>query len=438
MNNSDNVLCISVAVGGGHTQAAKERIKQLRQAFPGIYIIERDLLINLVGPLFGITATKFMNLTLKKRWFRIRNLFFNGQPIADQIVLFPAVFFKTLATLVKYRIDHVINTQNICLSGILKAIYLAEKLLKKKISFELVVSELPTKKTTSFFTPINRLSPFYKQRLKLNSVHPYCEHGQDNPSFWQQLCGLKPEQITYSIFPIRSEFLLPENQAISRNACFDLILNFKSREFESIAHCYSQSHTPMRAENDKLHVSVTPETVVTTIMLGSRPLEKTLVNYAKAFIRGVTRGNLAFNHCIFLICSDRPSVTSPAFNRLKKTVLTHLPLMPNLAIVPLSFQPASTLAPLILRSDATITCSGGMTSIELMKVARGKIWIHSDQLFDTWESSLGREMPIWEIGNAEYLIKKRGAVVINPHSLASEYTGLVDHLCEIYQKTTKP
>ncbi|PCI76079.1 hypothetical protein COB21_04830 [Candidatus Aerophobetes bacterium] len=424
MRKRENVLCISFAVGGGHTQAAKERIKQLRKNCADIHIIEKDLIVDLVNPLFGKIVHKFLNLALKKRWVRIRNLIFSGQPLADQVVLFPSVFIATLITLIKHDIDKVISTQPVGILAMSKAILVAEKFLKKEISFELVIPELPTAKAVSFFTPIQRLKPFYKKRLLLTSVHPYCEFGKTDAEFWMQNCGIDSKQVSYAHFPVRSEFLLPDNQAISREKTQSLSLQFKAKEFESLMPFYKKDTVTLNRDKQSISVNISPSTILTTIMLGSRPLEKTLLNYARSFVKAVPENNLPYNHCIILICSDTASIISPAFTKLKKA-LKNLPSVAKLTILPIPFQEASTLAPLILRSDATITCSGGMTSIELMQFARGKIWIHSDFLDKTWKSASSREMPIWEIGNAEYLIHKRQAVIINPRSLQSEYMKLV-------------
>ena len=50
----------------------------------------------------------------------------------------------------------------------------------------------------------------------------------------------------------------------------------------------------------------------------------------------------------------------------------------HLNIIPMCFQGDEVIAPLYYRSDATFTRSGGLTSMELLSVATGQIWIHSE------------------------------------------------------------
>ena len=81
------------------------------------------------------------------------------------------------------------------------------------------------------------------------------------------------------------------------------------------------------------------------------------------------------------------------------------------------FQCDDVIASLYYRSDATFTRSGGLTAMELMSVAQGQIWIHSETRHGTINGeSLGRGMPIWERGNASYLQEKKGARFITPET----------------------
>ncbi len=81
------------------------------------------------------------------------------------------------------------------------------------------------------------------------------------------------------------------------------------------------------------------------------------------------------------------------------------------------FQSDDVIATLYYRSDATFTRAGGLTAMELMSVAQGHIWIHSEiRHGNNDDEKLGRGMPIWEKGNANYLQQKKGAQFITPET----------------------
>jgi len=81
------------------------------------------------------------------------------------------------------------------------------------------------------------------------------------------------------------------------------------------------------------------------------------------------------------------------------------------------FQSGEVIAPLYYRSDATFTRSGGLTAMELMSVAQGQIWIHSElKNACKSETSLAKGMPIWERGNVHYLKEMKGAKLITPET----------------------
>lgn len=426
MKKAPNVLCISCKVGGGHIQAAKERIKQLRSESSDLRVIEKDILIDLVAPLFGGVATWFMNLTLKKRLgTAIKNLIYRGQPISDYIVLPFWVFTKTRKLLVAEDIDKVIVTQPASLLTLMQAIRSAEKRLNKIIDVELIVSELPTDKTVSFFNPIRRLTPRHRNRLSLSCIKPFLLPGETEKVFWKKQCGLTLNQISYTNFPLRSEFLLaPSKASVPRKTT--LTFHYpKTEDIEALAPFCEHTTLQVTRTSHDIKVHLNENTILTTIMLGSRPLEKALLQYLDSFTKMLCHKTADYNHLVIPICSDTSSLVTSVFSRLKKRLLQKAP--DNLMVLPIPFQEAPQLVPLILRSDATITRSGGMTSVELLHVAKGQIWIHSDLPSQhTWLAGSLLDMPTWEIGNAEYLIQSKQAHIIHPSTLSTQYTKLLE------------
>jgi len=86
----------------------------------------------------------------------------------------------------------------------------------------------------------------------------------------------------------------------------------------------------------------------------------------------------------------------------------------------MTFQSDEIIAPLFFRSDMTCTRSGGQTSMELMCVGQGKIWIHSETKNKgkvLQNEDLLKGIPGWEAGNAAYLQRFRNAQLVTPFTI---------------------
>ena len=123
------------------------------------------------------------------------------------------------------------------------------------------------------------------------------------------------------------------------------------------------------------------------------------------------------HHLLFVFCNKH---TEHRNSLLKKghSIIQKVKYFPdNLTVIPMCFQSDDVIASLYYRSDATFTRSGGLTAMELMSVAQGQIWIHSELRQKTINGEiLGRGMPIWERGNTIYLQKMKGARFITPET----------------------
>ena len=307
----------------------------------------------------------------------------------------------------------------------MQAVRSAEKRLNKTIDVELVVSELPTDKTVSFFNPIKRLTERHRNKLSLSCAKPLLPPEESASLFWKKQCKLNLSQISYTNFPLRSEFLLAQSEtSVPRKTTLTFYCS-KTEDVEALApFC---EHTPLKVTRTShdINVHLNENTLLTTIMLGSRPLEKALLQYLDTFTKMLCHKTAGYTHLIVPICSDTSSLVASVFSHLKKRLLQKAP--DNLMVLPIPFQEAPQLVPLILRSDATITRSGGMTSVELLHVAKGQIWIHRDFPYhNKWQAGSLLDMPTWEIGNAEYLIKSKQARIIHPSTLGTYYTKLME------------
>ena len=114
------------------------------------------------------------------------------------------------------------------------------------------------------------------------------------------------------------------------------------------------------------------------MILGSHPTEEATIQYVKHFIDLSRKaGDRGYCYLLFVFCHYDASRCSSLLHRVHRVAQAAKNYPKHLNIIPMCFQEDRVIAILYSRSDATITRSGGLTSMELMSVARGKIWIHS-------------------------------------------------------------
>lgn len=151
-------------------------------------------------------------------------------------------------------------------------------------------------------------------------------------------------------------------------------------------------------------------------MLGSCPAQKATLKYVQLILEALKeRVNEGFFYQVFVFCNDHKPGKNSLLKQVHDLILSSKEFPSNLTIIPLSFQDDNVIAPLFFRSDATFTRSGGLTSMELMAVAKGQICIHSEAK-DPSKLDLG--MPQWEFGNASYLREKKGAKILTTSTFA--------------------
>ena len=172
---------------------------------------------------------------------------------------------------------------------------------------------------------------------------------------------------------------------------------------------------PFKEKGEGIKITLSPGEKVATMMLGSQPARKATLRYVNHFIE------LAFLSkqpiTLFIFCANQNNEDIPLIESICKQVMKNPDHPANLTLIPMPYQSDEIVAPLYARSNVTITRSGGTTSTELLALAHGKIWIHTEKplkkdpdalLFKIWG------MPRWEEGNANYLKAKKGAELICP------------------------
>lgn len=405
------LLLITSSGGEGHIQAAKARAAKARADNPDLKIIQTDILIDWVGKWCGKFLIHIWNLSQKKGRVKLLNFFAKNVPVADAL-FWPCIFSKALITIIRENIDHIVDTQPIGTSATIKALKIVQYLTGKTVIIEKVITELPTEKVLHFFRPIKGLSRSDRTFLRLVSHKPLLRPGETPDTFWMKNCGLRERDIWYDRFPLRAAFTPHRSQRQVATRKIKVKMRVKSREeTDLIVNTIELGTLQKQIEEESITVTIKPCDQVVTIMLGSQPTEEATLQYVKHFIELFRKaGDRGYRHLLFVFCYYDARHYSSLLHRVHQVALDAKNYPKHLNIVPMCFQEDGVIATLYSRSDATLTRSGGLTSMELLSVAQGKIWVHSE--VQRKRACYG--MPVWEWGNAHYLREKKGAELVTP------------------------
>ena len=435
--SAQKILMITSLCGGGHIQAAKaQAVKELKEN-PKAIILEKDILINWVGNFFGKTFVHVWNGSQKRGNLTILNFLSKNVPTAD-IVLWPSIFVRCFFTLLRENIDRIIDTQPIGTPAIIQAMRCVKKLTGKSLKLEKIVTELPTDQVKHFFKPIKKLSREKRSLVKLISAAPLLQHRQTADGFWQMYCGFYEREVCYEKFPLRPAFT-HYHQKARKTPLSAVPIEIKVASYEEkffIANAMKRGSLRTEIYREKIALTIDPSDKVSTILLGSQPSEEATLRYVKNYIKAIQEA-LFFpqktsceplypnkralsslkRHLLFVFCNCHTEHKGTLLRRVHDFI-QKVPNYPSiLTIIPMCFQGDEVIAPLYYRSDATFTRSGGLTAMELLAVAQGQIWIHSEI---KQNKDLHRGMPSWESGNATYLKEKKGARLITPGTFFQE------------------
>jgi len=414
-----NILLITSSGGSGHLQAAAAKEIELAKTQPDANIVKVNLIIELFSQTLGKLFVTMWNRSQKSGKTHLLELFAFLQHLFDIIAWIP-VSRRMYKLLLKEDIDEIIDVQPLATSALIHAIRKYNARSKKNLILDKVVIEFPTKKTTDYFRPIKRLPPFHRPHLKIHSMPPLLHPDETEEIFWQKTCNLSASQVTRCTPPIRETFLEYKDKKPKRGKTHLKIHIPIDNERKLISHILENTPLIVKGEDKKLDLTIQKDVKVATLMLGSQPARKATLRYVDHFI------NLSEHSkdpiALFIFCANQKDEDTSLIESICTRVLKNKDHPNNLSIVPMPYQADSIVAPLYHRSDATITRSGGLTSMELLTVARGQIWIHTekplkkapkDLLFKIWG------MPRWEEGNAAYLKAKKNARLICPDTFAT-------------------
>lgn len=418
------ILIITASGGGGLIQAANAKEQEEKAKDPYVMIVRKDVLKDWMGAWFG-------NFCLQK-WNRAQ---ISGDVAALRFLIasqyffdyccWPYLFLCSFFTLFKEDMDHVIDTQPMGTSAILKALRLYNYWKKKEIVLQKVLVDLPTKAATHFFRPIRRLTKKDKGSLRLMTIAPLLDEGQTAEMFWQENCRMSETQVCYEDFCVRQAFRKFQNRPRTQEP-FSLRFRFENEEeLYWIRHICAQGFLPISIEENKTFcLQIPPDVKLTTVLLGSQPASQATLNYVKQYVEVLSSEVLSSKEmgenrfCLFVFCSQHIPGQMSLFQKIAEYLDQLKEYPPYLMVIPFSFQNDEAIAPLFYRSDATCTRSGGQTSMELMCVSSGETWIHSEAVGkEPTVEALLEGIPGWEAANALYLKKIKGAKMITPETI---------------------
>jgi hypothetical protein len=413
------LLILTSSGGGGLLQTALAKEQEVLAAHPDTVIVRRDVLRDWMGSLLGRWAAEAWNIPQKRGNLWIQNLWGRLQPIFDT-VMFPWIFCCALRTFILEKIDRVMDTQPLVTSAMIKALRLYNYLENRSIVLEKVLVDLPTKKATHFFLPIQRLSRQDRLRMALITIKPLLEEGETEALFWMQHCRLPMEQIIYERPYVRQAFRHCKDTADPPS---HLELEFTTEQerllWERLP--YLQKEATYSKGRRSLSIPIPQHAFVVTVLLGSQPSKIATFRYVEEWVK-IFQQWFQRPSYLFVFCEEVGSKHAALFEKLIN-YLQHQKLeIGFIRVVPFAFQPDRVIAPLFSRSDITITRSGGQTAMELISVQPRHIWIHSEarQLSPLKEPSrreLLQGIPVWESESAVYLEKLYGARLVTPFLL---------------------
>lgn len=362
-------LILTIAAGGGHLEAAKVKQLELEEKYPGIVIITRDIALDFI-PGGKILVDYWNRSQTKGASSNMADFAQKVQRIAEYLIWIP-IFFAMIRLLEKEEIDVIIDTQAFGTNAMIKAIRYMLWRHKKIISFEKVLTELPSKEFNFFAESMRTLSSKDCPFIRFVTTTPLLEEGETEASFWQTYYHLPMDSISYQVLPIRPAFR---------------VYMGKTRIKEEMTFPFTEGSLTVSFD-DKVYF----------LMLGSRPAERAVLQYVQEFMK--EKSPSKGRNILLVLCGNQKDLFNKVSEYAKKAPSQCL-------IIPLAYQGDHIIAPLLYRADFTITRSGGLTSMELYLVATGQILIHTEG---------GKSgMPIWEWGNFTYLQVTKGALLVTP------------------------
>lgn len=412
--------------GNGHLQSAKTLGDEIRAKFPDMEICQVDIFEDFFGPIIGKFFAERWNGVQRTGDVIMQAILIKAMSFAHWLFFMP-IFVQTLYMLFKNDFTQIIDTQNISMKAIIRAVRVYNKWKGKHLLIERIITDLPTRDTSLYFPFIRALSRKDKEILRIKTTKPLLNGEKNDAEFWEKHCEIGMDKIEYTPLPIRPEFRKYAHELRKRETPLSLTLAFPDQtmhnEFLEII-----SFGSLQTTSKELFTSFTlqAEDTVSIIMLGANPNKAAILNYLRAYIHLVSRKNYKTRRdVVFVLCSKNPPNTISLQQRILELVKSHKNFPKNLTILPLPYQEDAIIAPLFYRSDLSLTKCGGITAMELLSVCHGRILIHRERpapgtlkFFTKWPT-VRFGMPPWELGNLRYLRSIKGAQIVTPETFGT-------------------
>jgi hypothetical protein len=417
------VLIITSSGGGGLLQAANAKEQEIKAHNPHTEVIQRDVMKDWVWSKLGKFSVNRWNQAQLRGDVKAQSFWGATAPVAEYLFWLP-IFVCSLYTLFKEDIDRVIDTQVLGTSATIKALRLYNRTRKKNVVLEKVLVDLPTKKATHFFRPIQMLNARDRKLFRLITIDPLLEKGETAAEFWKKHCNLTDQHLQYEDYYVRRSFV--EYRHIERKVePFALKTRFRSEdELECILRSVKKGAAKYEVNGGEIRFMIDPKALVFTVLLGSQPANNATLNYVLKCLE-ISGERPVY---LFVFCSNHESGQKSLLRKVSEVVGQYASYPKNLTIVPMSFQSDDVIAPLFFRSNMTCTRSGGQTAMELLSVSQGEIWIHSEaacKAMPLTDEDLLAGIPGWESANAAYLQHKRGARIVTTDTFGPLLRALV-------------
>ena len=427
MQKNNKVLIITSSGGGGLLQAAKAKEQEVLRENPNAKIIKKNMLQEWVWKKIGNFGINMWDKAQRKGKVKVLEFLLHQQKLAD-FIFWPRIFSEVLRLLFKENIDRFIDTQSLGTSASIKAIRIYNRFRKKNLFLEKVIVDLPTKKASSFFETVKNLSKKDGKFLRLVTIKPLLEKGQSADDFWLKYAGLSEKEVCYEDYFVRNSFLKYRNQGKPKKQDFEIPIKIKNKEeLDCIEKSCERGKIQKTQKDDSVVFTIAPNDKLFTLLLGSQPAYEATIGYVKKIIELSNKYPPKNSHFhAFIFCSHHQVGKESLLKTIHNLVMEEKNYPEHLTIIPVSFQDEEAIAPLFYRSDITCTRSGGHTSMELLEVANGLVWIHSESKVLQDKSSQNMQellqgIPGWEAGNAHYLMDKKDAKIVTPYSFGAYF-----------------
>lgn len=410
ISKNSTYLVITASGGGGILQVAKAKTQRLKKEDPNGKIVVKDLMLDWLGGILGKLFVSWWNNAQKGGKVKYQEFYGRCLRLAD-LIFWPQIFYFSFRTLIKEDIDYIFDAQPLGTSALVKAVRLFNLISKKNLVIKKIFVDLPSRGATHYYNNIKRLSKKDRKYIYVSTIEPQLEKNQTDEEFWKKYCKLPIERICYKSYPIRlgfDKYLNKVREQINYNICI------KSEDLEEqqlIENVRKLGNIVGKKVAGGIDFIIKPQDLLITLLLGSQPAFNSTLSYVNNLIAYMKDNNIKRNVVIFTYCSV---FQDGLIKKMHDMIMSIKEYPKNLTIIPMSFQDENVISLLFFRSDLTITRSGGGTAVELLRVSRAKVCIHSEYLGDNpTEKNLLKGIPVWEASSASYMEEIMNASLIN-------------------------